>query len=93
MKKNIIAVALALTLSGCAGLYSAFDTTPEEVHLAAVRKVSEFAEAAVSRKIEGSENLSEAGKAKLKAEVAKLKAEIVARIEEIRAKTKTGAKK
>ena len=89
----VAALAVAFVVAGCAGLYSAFDTTPEEVHLAAVRKVGEFAEAALNKKIEASENLSDEGKEKLKAEVAKLKAEIVARIEEIRAKTGTGAEK
>jgi uncharacterized protein YceK len=92
MKKiiAIVAVAVAVTMSGCAGIYAAFGTTPEAVHNAAVQKVSDYAEAAINKKIEASENLSEAGKAKLKAEVAKLKAEILAKIEEIRAKTKTG---
>ena len=39
--------------------------------------------------MEKSENLSEEGKARLKAEVAKLKEEILARIAEIKAKTRT----
>ena len=86
----ITAVAFAFALAGCAGFYSALGTTPEAVHNAAVQKVSDYAEAAINRKIEASESLSEAGKEKLKAEVAKLKAEILAKIEEIRAKTKTG---
>ena len=89
----VVALIVAFTVAGCAGLYSAIGTTPEEVHLAAVRKVSEFAESAVNKKIEASKNLSDEGKEKLKAEIAKLKAEIVAKIEEIRAKTKTGAEK
>ena len=89
MKKCIVcsAAALALTLSGCAGFYSALGTTPEEVHNAAVEKVSDYAEAALAQKIDASANLSDEGKAKLKAEVAKLKAEILARIAEIKAKT------
>lgn len=85
----IVAVAIAFTVSGCAGLYSALGITPEEVHTRAVQTVSDYAEAAINRKIEASENLSPEGKEKLKAEVAKLKAEILAKIEEIRAKTKT----
>lgn len=92
--RNIIAIIIiaiiGLTAAGCARAYDLFGTTPEEVHKIAVQKVSDFAEAAVNKKIEASENLSDAGKAKLKAEVAKLKAEILAKIEEIRAKTKTG---
>jgi len=93
MKKNIvciIAAALAVTLTGCKGIYAAFGTTPEEVHDIAVQKVSDYAEAAVNRKIEKSEVLSDAGKEKLKAEVAELKAEILARIAAIKEKTKTG---
>lgn len=93
MKKNIVCIivaALAVTLTGCKGIYTAFGTTPEEVHNAAVQKVSDYAEAAVNRKIEKSDNLSEEGKAKLKAEVAELKAEILARIAAIKEKTKTG---
>ena len=69
---------------------SAAPGTPEEVHTRAVQTVSDYAEAAVVKKIEKSDALSEEGKAKLKAEVAKLKSEILAKIEEIRAKTKTG---
>lgn len=89
---TLVAVTVALTLTGCAGFYSALGTTPEEVHTVAVQKVSDYAEAAVTKKIEASDNLTEAGKAKLIAEVAKLKAEILAKIEEIRAKTKTKTK-
>ena len=92
MKKQIIigtaAIMLAAIGSGCAGIYNLFGTTPEAVHNAAVEKVSEYAEAAINRKIEKSENLSEEGKAKLKAEVARLKAEILVRIAEIKAKTR-----
>lgn len=88
---TIVAVTVALTLTGCAGVYSALGTTPEEVHNVAVKKVSDYAEAAVTKKIEASENLSPEGKERLKAEVAKLKAEILAKIEEIRSKTKTKA--
>ena len=91
-KTTIIAAALAAVLSGCAGIYSMCGTTPEEVHNAAVAKVSEYAEAAINKKIEKSANLSDEGKAKLKAEVAKLKAEILARIAEIKAKTETAEK-
>jgi len=90
MKKYIVLAVAAMTaaaLTGCAGMYSAFGTTPEEVHNAAVEKVSEYAEAAINKKIESSANLSDEGKAKLKAEVAKLKAEILAKIAEIKAKT------
>lgn len=93
MKKQIVigtaAIILAAIGTGCAGIYNLFGTTPEAVHNAAVEKVSEYAEAAINRKIEKSENLSEEGKAKLKAEVARLKAEILARIAEIKAKTRT----
>ena len=84
---TFFAALLVGSMTGCAGIYSTFGTTPEEVHNAAVKKVSDYAEAAINKKIEASENLSEEGKAKLKAEVAKLKAEILAKIEEIRAKT------
>ena len=88
---TFVAVFFAITLTGCAGVYSAFGTTPEEVHKIAVQKVTDYAEAAVTKKIEASENLSPEGKERLKAEVARLKAEILAKIEEIRAKTKTKA--
>jgi len=86
---TFIAVFFALALTGCAGVYSALGTTPEEVHNVAVQKVGDYAEAAVTKKIEASENLSPEGKERLKAEVARLKAEILAKIEEIRSKTKT----
>ena len=94
MKKQIVigtvaAIILAAIGTGCAGIYNFFGTTPEAVHNAAVEKVSEYAEAAINRKIEKSDNLSEEGKAKLKAEVARLKAEILAKIAEIKAKTRT----
>ena len=93
MKKKILigtaAIILAAIGTGCAGMYNLFGTTPEAVHNAAVKKVSEYAEAAINRKIEKSDNLSEEGKANLKAEVAKLKAEILAKIAEIKAKTST----
>ena len=89
--KIILASALALAMTGCAGIYTVCGTTPEEVHNVAVAKVSEYAETAINRKIERSENLSDEGKAKLKAEVAKLKAEILARIAEIKSKTETAA--
>lgn len=85
-----LVVIFAVGTAGCAKLYATFGTTPEEVHKIAVQKVSDFAEAAVNKKIEASEDLSDAGKSKLKAEVAKLKADILAKIEEIRLKTKTG---
>ena len=91
-KTTIVAAVLAVVLSGCAGIYSMCGTTPEEVHNAAVAKVSEYAEAAINKKIEKSANLSDEGKAKLKAEVAKLKAVILARIAEIKAKTETAEK-
>lgn len=91
-KTTVVATVLAVILSGCAGIYSTFGTTPEEVHNAAVAKVSEYAEAAINKKIEASENLTDEGKAKLKAEVAKLKAEILAKIAEIKAKTETAEK-
>lgn len=91
--RNIIAIVIiaiiGITAAGCAKIYAAFGTTPEEVHQIAVQKVSDYAEAAINKKIEASENLSETGKEKLKAEVAKLKAEILEKIEAIRAKTKT----
>jgi len=93
MKKTIICTIvamLAVVLTGCKGIYATFGTTPEEVHDMAVQKVSDYAEAAVNRKIEKSDTLSDEGKAKLKAEVAKLKAEILARIAAIKEKTKTG---
>ena len=89
--KIILAATLALVMTGCAGIYTVCGTTPEEVHNVAVAKVSEYAESAINRKIEKSENLSDEGKAKLKAEVAKLKAEILAKIAEIKAKTETAA--
>lgn len=91
MKKIIvIATAIVVTMTGCKAIYSAFGTTPEAVHTRTVQAVADYAEAAVNRKIDASANLSEEGKAKLREEVAKLKAEIIARIEAIRAKTKTG---
>ena len=92
MKRQIVIGTAAVIVAigtGCAGIYNLFGTTPEAVHNAAVEKVSEYAESAINRKIEKSENLSEEGKAKLKAEVAKLKAEILAKIAEIKAKTRT----
>ena len=92
--KNIVAfiaiIATTFIVVGCAQMYGLFGTTPEEVHTRAVQTVSDYAEAAINKKIETSESLSKAGKEKLRAEVAKLKAEILAKIEEIRAKTKTG---
>ena len=91
--RNIIAIIIIAIIgltAGCARVYDLFGTTPEEVHTRAVQTVSDYAESAINKKIEDSENLSEEGKAKLKAEVAKIKAEILAKIEEIRAKTKTG---
>ena len=95
--KNFLAfltiIATTLIVIGCAQMYDLFGTTPEEVHTRAVQTVSDYAEAAVVKKIEASENLSPEGKEKLKAEVAKLKAEILARIEEIRAKTGDAAEK
>ena len=91
-KTTVVATVLAVVLSGCAGIYSMCGTTPEEVHNAAVAKVSEYAEAAINKKIEASENLTDEGKAKLKAEVAKLKAEILVKIAEIKSKTETAEK-
>ena len=65
MKKQIVigtaAIILAAIGTGCAGIYNLFGTTPEAVHNAAVEKVSEYAEAAINRKIEKSENLSGQG--------------------------------
>lgn len=87
MKNTIIAAVLAVAISGCAGIYSMCGTTPEEVHNAAVAKVSEYAEAAINDRIEDSDVLTAEGKEKLKAEVAKLKAEILEKIAEIKAKT------
>lgn len=86
MRKVFFAAGFAtvICLTGCNALYENFGTTPAAVHNAAVEKVSEYAEAAINKKIE---NLSDEGKAKLKAEVAKLKAEILAKIAEIKAKT------
>lgn len=89
MRKVFFAAGFAtvICLTGCNALYENFGTTPAAVHNAAVEKVSEYAEAAINKKIESSANLSDEGKAKLKAEVAKLKAEILAKIAEIKAKT------
>ena len=81
-----IAVAIMGTATGCSTIYTALGTDAESVHNAAVEKVSEYAEKAVDKKIDASENLSEAGKTKLKAEVAKIKAEILEKIAEIKAK-------
>lgn len=91
MKKYMISITAGLvlgaTLTGCASLYDKFGLSPEEVHAAAVQKLSDYAESAVNKKIDKSTNLSDEGKAKLKAEVAKLKAEIIEKIAEIKAKT------
>ena len=88
MKKlfRIIGIAAAVALTGCNALYEKFGTTPDELHDLAVEKVTDYAETAINKKIENSENLTAEGKAKLKAEVAKLKAEILAKIAEIKAK-------
>ena len=83
---QILALAAAFALTGCSALYEKFGTSPEELHDLAVEKVTDYAETAINKKIENSENLTDAGKAKLKAEVAKLKAEIIAKIAEIKAK-------
>lgn len=82
----IIGITAAVALTGCSALYERFGTSPEELHDLAVEKVTDYAEAAITKKIESSENLTAAGKEKLKAEVAKLKAEILARIAAIKAK-------
>lgn len=87
---TFIVVIFAVGTAGCAKIYATFGTTPEEVHKIAVQKVSDYAEAAIAKKIEASEDLTDAGKERLKAEVSELKADILAKIEEIRAKTKTG---
>lgn len=88
MKKlfRIIGIAAAVALTGCNAIYEKFGTSPEELHDLAVEKVTDYAETAINKKIENSENLTDEGKAKLKAEVAKLKAEILAKIAEIKAK-------
>ena len=88
MKKVLFAAGFAavICLTGCNALYEKFGTTPEELHDLAVEKVTDYAEDAINKKIEKSENLSDAGKAKLKSEVAKLKAEIIAKLAEIKAK-------
>lgn len=89
MRKVFFAAGLAavICLTGCNALYEKFGTTPEELHDLAVEKVTDYAEDALAQKIDASANLSDEGKAKLKAEVAKLKAEILAKIAEIKAKT------
>lgn len=81
-----IAAAVMGTVTGCSSIYTALGTDAESVHNAVVAKVSEYAEKAVEKKIDASENLSDTGKEKLKAEVAKLKAKIIAKIAEIKAK-------
>ena len=88
MRKSflIVGIAAAVALTGCNALYEKFGTTPDELHDLAVEKVTDYAETAINKKIENSENLTAEGKAKLKAEVAKLKAEILAKIAEIKAK-------
>ncbi len=93
MKKYIFTITIAAVMvfaAGCAGIYGAFQTDATAVHDAAVAKITEYAETALNKKIDNSENLSEAGKAELKAEVAKLKVEILERIARIKAKTETG---
>ena len=82
----IVGIAAAVALTGCNALYEKFGTSPEELHDLAVEKVTDYAETAINKKIENSENLTDEGKAKLKTEVAKLKAEILAKIAEIKAK-------
>ncbi len=82
----IVGIAAAVALTGCNAIYEKFGTSPDELHDLAVEKVTDYAETAINKKIENSENLTDEGKAKLKAEVAKLKAEILAKIAEIKAK-------
>ena len=93
MKKRIgmfgaaaVAVAIMGLATGCQAVYTALGTDAESVHNAAIEKVSEYAEKAANKKIDESENLSEVGKAKLKAEVSKIKEEILSKIAEIKAK-------
>lgn len=82
----IVGFAAAVCLTGCDALYKKFGTSPKELHDLAVEKVTAYAEDAINEKIDKSEKLTEAEKAKLKEEVAKLKAEIIAKIAEIKAK-------
>ena len=82
----IVGIAAAVALTGCNAIYEKFGTSPDELHDLAVEKVTDYAETAINKKIENSENLTDEGKAKLKAEVAKLKAEILVRIAAIKAK-------
>lgn len=88
MKKLFVVMgfAAAVCLTGCDALYKKVGTSPKELHDLAVEKVTAYAEDAINEKIDKSEKLSEAEKAKLKEEVAKLKAEIIAKIAEIKEK-------
>lgn len=89
MKKLITSAAVAAGLcvgAGCATVYSWFGTTPEQAHQYAVEKVTDYAENYVVKKIQKSENLTEAGKAKLVAETARIKQEVLDKIAELKAK-------
>ena len=89
MKKifeTAIAIASISLISGCASLYSAFGTNSEEVREVAIQKINEYAEKAIEKKIDESENLSDEDKEKLKADIRKLQSEIVLKITEIKKK-------
>lgn len=84
----VCVVSVILLGSGCASIYKALGTDAETVHSQAIEKVSEYAIDVAEKKIDASADLSEEGKAKLKAEVQKLRDEILERIEAIRQKVK-----
>ena len=89
MKKLITSAAVAAGLcvgAVCATVYSWFGTTPEQAHQYAVEKVTDYAENYVVKKIQKSDNLTEAGKVKLVAETARIKQEILDKIAELKAK-------
>lgn len=91
MKRHVLTLAVCLALiamlPACILEKIGFNSNAHDL---AVQKVTEYAEEAINEKIDQSENLSEAGKAKLKAEVAKLKEEIIARITAIKATAEAG---
>ena len=61
----IVGIAAAVALTGCNAIYEKFGTSPDELHDLAVEKVTDYAETAINKKIENSENLTDEGKAKL----------------------------
>ena len=91
MKRHVLTLAVCLALIAMLPACNLEGIgIPSDAHDAAVQKVSEYVENAINKKIDKSENLSDAGKAKLKAEVAKLKEEILVRIAKIKEKAEAG---